>query len=137
MDALEELLSTIPGYANLTLGMKQQALSSASIPDSTGLWPGQDGYTPTYDAFYAAYLLIPFLRAHPVVINASSEGTSVAVQAPDWGSLAAYLLSMSHIAQTTGQTILQRVAIPDTSDVKRVYMGNRGDGSDDTDTTLG
>lgn len=137
LEDMEALLASLPGYALITSTMKTAALEGAVIPDSFGLWPGEDGYEATYDIYFAAWSLLGFLRAQPVVRNASSEGTSVAVDAPDWSALAHYYLSMSPIGAAAGNGVLQRVAIPDVPHVVRTDMSGRFDSYGDVDTDLG
>jgi len=106
------------------------------MPDSTGLWPGEVGYVPTYDVYYAALALLGFLQAQPVVRQSSSEGTSVAVDGPSWGSLIVYYRSMSPIAQSSGNGVLNKVLIPGGPHVYRTNMRARGDGYGDVDTDV-
>ena len=60
---IRDRLSTLPGYALLTDTMKTAAMNGALIPDSEGRWPGETDYVPTYDIYFAALKLIPFLQA--------------------------------------------------------------------------
>ncbi|WNO28256.1 hypothetical protein SEA_GAREY24_9 [Microbacterium phage Garey24] len=136
MDELNALLQNLPGYALLTETQKQAALTGARVPDSFGLWPGEDGYEVTYDVYYAALNLLGFLMAQPVVRQTSSEGTSIAVDAPDWRALAAYYRSQSVICSATGNGVLQRVAIPDVPHVRHANMEGAGHGYGDVDTDL-
>lgn len=133
---LDDLLSSLPGFTLLSDAMKQAALDSSRVPDSFGVWPGEEGYKTTYDIYFAAINLVGFLKAQPVVRQTSSEGTSVAVDAPDWSSLLAYYRSMSIIIGATGNDVLQIVAIPEVPHIKRVDMSYGGDGNDDVDTDL-
>jgi hypothetical protein len=134
IDELNSLLAPLPGYALLTDGMKNNALAGALVPDSFGVWPGEEGYEATYDVYWAAINLIGYLRAQPVVRQTSSEGTSVAVDAPDWNSLLMYFRSVSRIVAATGGSILTLVEIPDVPHVKRVPMNYGGDQHADVDT---
>ncbi|AVO24400.1 hypothetical protein PBI_ADLER_9 [Microbacterium phage AlexAdler] len=136
MDELNALLQNLPGYALLTETMKQAALNGAQVPDSFGIWPGEEGYEPTYDVYFAALTLLGYLMAQPVVRQTSSEGTSVAVDAPDWSALAAYYRSQSVICNATGNGVLQRVTIPDVAHVRRTPMEGYGHGYGDVDTDL-
>lgn len=122
IDELTDLLAGLPNAASVTQAMKQRALDGARIPDSFGIWPGQDGYENTYDIYFAAFSLIGFLKAQPVVTATSSEGTSVTVQAPDWGALVAYYRSMSPIMQATQQDVLREVPIPGGPHVRPTNM---------------
>lgn len=138
LEDLSTLLVSLPGYALLTDPMKLAALGTALVPDSSGVWPGQLGYVATYDIYYAAIGLVGFLQAQPVVRQSSSEGTSVAVDAPSWGGLLSYYRSMSLISQASGQTVLGVVAIPDSPHVYRTDMSGRDGGYyDNVDTDLG
>ena len=137
IDDLNALLISLPGYGLLNQSMKDAALATALVPDPAGVWPGQPDYVLTYDVYWAALGLINFLQAQPVVRQSSSEGTSVAVDAPNWGGLAAYYRSMSMVAQATGQGVLGVIPIPGGSHVYRTDMRRGGDGYDDVDTDLG
>lgn len=137
MDELNALLSPLPGYKLLTEQMKQRALDGALVPDSFGIWPGQPGYETTYDPYFAALSLLGYLMAQPVLRQTSSEGTSVAVDAPDWSALSTYFRSMSPICAATGNGVLQRVAIPDVPHVYKRNMNYGGEQYGDVDTDLG
>lgn len=138
IDDLNALVSNLPNYSLLTTQQKLDALSGALIPDSAGVWPGNPGYVETNDVYFAAVGLVAFLMAQPVVRQSSSEGTSVAVDAPNWSALLAYYRSMSPISQATGNGVLRRVTIPDVPHVRRVSMGiSGGECYDDVDTDLG
>lgn len=126
MDELNALLVSLPGYALLTDTMKNAALAGALVPDAAGVWPGGAGYVPTYDVYYAAISLIGFLQAQPVVRQSSSEGTSVAVDAPNWDGLLAWYRSMSPICQAMGTSVLNKVLIPDGQHVRRTDMSGGG-----------
>lgn len=137
MEELEALLQNLPGYALLSEAMKQAALDGALVPDADGVWPGEDGYVPTYDVYFAALNLLGYLQAQPVVRQSSSEGTSVAVDGPNWAGLANYFKSMSPIVQATNSSILQKVLIPEGPHVRHVDMSTREHGYDNVDTDLG
>ncbi|QFP95337.1 hypothetical protein SEA_YUUY_8 [Microbacterium phage YuuY] len=137
MDELDALLSPLPGYGLLTVQMKQRALDGALVPDSFGIWPGEAGYETTYDAYFAALNLLGFLMAQPVLRQTSSEGTSAAVDAPNWSALAAYFRSLSPICAATGNDVLNRVAIPDVPHVRKVPMNYGGEQYGDVDTDMG
>lgn len=138
VDDLNALLSSLPGYALLTDPMKTSALNLAQMPDSNGVWPGEVGYIPTYDVYWAAIGLVGFLQAQPVVRQSSSEGTSVAVDAPSWSGLVSWYRSMSPIAgATTASPILNPIPIPDGPHVIRTDMTGGWNGYDDVDTDLG
>lgn len=136
MDELNALLESLPGYSLLTVSMKQTALDGARVPDSFLIWPGEDGYEPTYDVYFAAIRLIGFLQAQPVVRQTSSEGTSIAVDAPSWGALLAYYQSMSQIFGLHGNGVLNRVSIPDVPHVRKVNMSYGGEYYGDVDTDV-
>lgn len=137
MDELDALLAPLPGYGLLTVTMKQAALDGARIPDSFLLWPGEEGYEPTYDVYFAALNLLGFLMAQPVLRQTSSEGTSVAVDAPNWSALSTYFRSMSPICAAQGNGVLQRVAIPDVPHVYKRNMRYGGEQHGDVDTDMG
>lgn len=133
---LNELLSTLPGYALLTDTMKTAAMSGALIPDSEGRWPGQEEYEPTYDIYFAALKLLPFLQAQPVVTSASSEGTSVSVKPTDWTAIITFYRGSSTIIQATGNDVLRAVPIPDPPHARKVSMQDRGGYYGDVDTDI-
>lgn len=137
MDELDALLANLPGYSLITEQMKLAALEGARVPDSFSVWPGEDGYEPTYDVYFAALSLLGFLQAQPVVRQSSSEGTAVMVDAPNWGALANYYRSMSRIVNATGNQVLQKVLIPDGPHVRKTDMSGRFDHYGDVDTDLG
>ncbi|AVR56095.1 hypothetical protein PBI_BEEBEE8_10 [Microbacterium phage BeeBee8] len=134
MDELNALLQNLPGFTLLTETQKQAALTGAQVPDSFGIWPGEEGYEVTYDVYFAALTLLGFLMAQPVVRQTSSEGTSIAVDAPDWRALATYYRSQSVICNATGNGILQRVTIPDVPHVRKTDMRGDQHGYGDVDT---
>lgn len=137
IDELNSLLSNLPNYALITPEMKDRALTGAQIPDVNSVWPGEALYIPTYDPYWAALSLLGFLQAQPVVRQSSSEGTSVAVDAPNWRALGEYYKSMSTVAQASGNGILQKVLIPEGYHVHRTDMSGRWGHNDDVDTDLG
>lgn len=134
---LSSLMENLPGYALITANMRLVALQGAFIPDTDGVWPGQPAYVPNVDVYYAALSLLGFLQAQPVIRQSSSEGTSVAVDAPNWTALAAYYRSMSVIVQATASGVLQRISIPEGPHVRRTDMRHGGGGYDNVDTDLG
>lgn len=126
MDQLNALLQSLPGYALLTDAMKQAALDGARVPDGLGVWPGEEGYQPTYDIFFAAASLIGFLQAQPFVKAAGSEGTTVSVERPDWAGLLAYYRSQSPIVTGAGSGVLGVLPIPGPAGhVRRTDMSGR------------
>lgn len=135
VDDLNELLQGLPGEDLITPAMKDRALAGALIPDSSGVWPGGEGYVPTYDVYFAAYSLIGFLRAQPTVTNANSEGTGVTVTPPDWAALMRYYTGQSPIL--SGHDVLQVVPIPDPPYIHRTDMRGRDAYYGDVDTDLG
>ena len=137
MSDLDDLLSSLPGFSVLTDGMKNAALAGALIPDSFGVWPGEEGYKATYDVYFAALNLIAFLEAQPVVTNTNSEGTGVTVTVPDWSALRRYYLSQSHIIQAAGYGVMTRVEIPDLPYISPTDMSGRGTHYGDVNTDLG
>lgn len=137
MDELSTLLESLPGYSSITVAMKQAALDGARIPDSFGIWPGEEGYETTYDVYFAAINLVGFLQAQPVIRQSSSEGTSVAVDAPDWQALLSYFRSQSPIVGLGGDQVIQRVNIPDPPHVVKLNMNSRDTRYGDFDTDLG
>lgn len=140
IDDLSTLLANLPNYSLISTQMKNDALLGARIPDEDGVWPGQEDYVATYDVYFAALTLLGFLRAQPVVRQSSSEGTSVAVDAPNWSYLASYYASLSTIAQATSNGVLSKVLIPEGPHVRRVRMNDdagRSRGYDNVDTDLG
>ncbi len=137
IDELNALLINLPNYGLLTPEMKQRALDGARIPDAAGVWPGQPNYVPTYDVYYAAIGLVGFLQAQPVVRQSSSEGTSIAVDAPNWAGLVAWYSSMSPIMGVQPGGLLVAVPIPDWPHVVPTDMSGRGQDYGDVDTDLG
>lgn len=134
---LDDLLSNLPGFALLTAGMKEKALAGALIPDANGVWPGQPGYLETVDTYFAAIGMVGFLRAQPVVRQASSEGTATAVDAPNWEGLVAWFQSLSPIVAATGSSVINKVLIPEGPHVVKVDMRGGDNGYDNVDTDLG
>lgn len=138
IDDLNELLLPLPGYGILTDAMKQRALSTSLIPDGAGVWPGQPGYQPTYDIYWAAMALVGYLQAQPFVKSSSSEGTAVAVEKPDWAGILAYFASQSVISGANqASPVLTAVPIPDVPHVRRVDMSGGDPYYGDVDTDLG
>lgn len=132
---LNELLATLPGYALLTTSMKTVALQASLIPDSEGRWPGDTDYEATYDIYFAALSLLPFLQAQPVVTSAGSEGTSISVKPMDWEAIRVFYRGQSVIVSGQ-QHVITSVAIPDVPHVKRVPMNDRGGYFGDIDTDV-
>lgn len=133
---LNKILETLPGYALLTESMKTSAMNGARIPDSDGRWPQDTDYVPTYDIYFAALALLPFLQAQPVVTSAGSEGTSVSVQATDWTAVRAFYRGLSPIVSDTAGDVMSIVPIPDVPHVRRVRMNDRGGHYGDVDTDI-
>jgi len=137
IDDLNALLVNLPNASLITVGMKDAALAGALIPDAASVWPGDVDYVATYDVYFAALNLLGFLMAQPVVRQSSSEGTSVAVDAPNWGALANYYRGMSVIVQATNNGGLNRILIDEASHVVRTNMRMEAYGYDNVDTDLG
>lgn len=137
LDDLNELLAPLPGFALLTDTMKQRALDTSLVPDAAEVWPGQPGYVATYDIYWAAMSLIGFLQAQPVVRQSSSEGTSVAVDAPSWSGILSYYRSQSVIAQASTSSPVLNPIYFDNSHVVRTDMSGRYGDHGDVDTDLG
>ena len=135
MEQIDEILSNIPGYSSLPVTMKQTALGLSLIPDSNGVWPAQPGYVSTYDYYYAASILLGYLKAQPYVSSVSSEGTSVSTTAPDWSALAKSFASMSIILSNQG--IFTKVSIPEGPYIVPTDMAGRGSRYGDTNTDIG
>ena len=136
MEDLDALLAPLPGFSLLTTGMKQKALDVSLVPDSFNVWPGQDGYETTYDVYWAALQLLGYLEAQPVVRQSSSEGTSVAVDAPNWAGLRAYYRGASQVAGATGGDGLGVLLIPGGPHVVRTDMSGVGGDYGDVDTDV-
>ena len=136
MNELNDLLKSLPNYALLTTEMKNSALAGSRIPDSEGRWPGDTGYVNTHDVYYAAILLIPFLKAQQVVTSAGSEGTTISATPPDWDSLLAFYRSLSPIINSSGNDVLQIVPIPGGPHVVPTNMRSGGSYYGDVNTTV-
>jgi len=134
MDELSNLLQTLPGYGLISVSMKQAALDGARIPDSNGMWPGEAGYLVTYDVYFAALSLLGFMQAQPFVKQTSSEGTSVTVDPPSWGTLAAYFRTLSVIFSGADNSVIKILPIPGRPHVYRTNM-RRGQNDVDTDVS--
>lgn len=139
IDDLNELLAGLPNATLISTNMKNAALAGALIPDEDSVWPGSTDpvYVPTYDVYYAALTLLGWLRAQPVVRQTSSEGTSIAVDKPDWSAISTYYQSMSVIFQATSSGVLNKVLIPDGPHVRRTNMNVPGVKYGDVDTDVG
>ena len=136
LDDLTELMASLPNAAQLTSKMKNDALAGSLIPDSNNVWPGNVGYILTYDVYFAAIGLVGFLQVQPVVRQSSSEGTSVAVDAPNWSGLIAWYQTMSPISQATSTGALGVITIPGGPHVYRTNMRDARFGNDNVDTDL-
>ena len=97
MEELNTILASLSGGETVPEVVKDKALQQSLVPDTEGRLPGSDGYVDTYDAYFAAYILVDFLSAQPKVTSAGSEGTSVTATAPDWDAARRMLASMSVI----------------------------------------
>lgn len=120
MPTLDDVLALIPGGDVVSQAMRESALAKSLIPDSSGHLPGEQGYTPTHDAFYAALTLLGVVRAQPAVTTASSESTSISTTTPDWPSLEAWLRSQSVICRS--QDTLTTIPITYADYTTKVYM---------------
>lgn len=137
IDDLIKLLEPLPGYDVLNDTMLANALAKSMIPDGAGVWPGQPSYQDTYDIFWAALSLVGYLQAQPYIRQSSSEGTSVAVDAPNWTALTAYFRSQSTIAQATQSgPLLTAVPIPEINHIVRTDMSGWGERYGDVDTDV-
>jgi hypothetical protein len=137
IDDLIKLLEPLPGYDVLSTHMLANALAQSMIPDGAGVWPGQPNYQDTYDIFWAALSLVGYLQAQPYIRQSSSEGTSVAVDAPNWTALTTYFKSQSKIAQATQSgPLLTAVPIPEINLIVRTDMSGVGDQYGDVDTDV-
>lgn len=119
---LTELMTNLPNATLISDGQRLAALNVSLIPDELGVWPGQPGYQPSYDIFWAAISLVGFLQAQPSIKHTASEGTQVVLDPPNWGSLVAYYRSMSPIAQKVSRTVLRPVVVPGESHVRKLDM---------------
>jgi hypothetical protein len=138
---LTALVANLPGASLISQKQYTDALAGALMPDASGVWPGNPGYVETQDIYFAALSLIGFLQAQPVVRQSSSEGTSVAVDAPNWSGLLAYYRGASPICGAMGGDLLRPIYF-DNTHVHRTDMsgldgfGGRTD-DDNVDTDLG
>lgn len=136
MEALDQLLEGLPNSEMITTDQKTAVLNQSLVPDSNGVYPGQPHYVATYDSYYAAYLLVAFLEAQPLVTSASSEGTSVTATSPNWGALRGFYRSMSPVLAATNDA-LQVIPIPYTPYTRRTDMSGRNDHYGDVNTESG
>lgn len=121
MPTLDDVLALIPGGDVVSQAMRESALAKSLIPDSSGHLPGERGYTPTHDVFYAALTLLGVVRAQPAVTTASSESTSISATTPNWPSLEGWLRSQSVICRN--QDALTVIPITYDDYITRAYMG--------------
>ena len=112
MSAIEDLSKLVDPATQPTLSNEdlQAALNASVVPDLNGVWPGQPGYTATYDLHWAAAEALT-LRAARAAMSSSetltkvqSEGTSFEVQSsrPDWLALARHWRASSLIGREIG-----------------------------------
>lgn len=120
MPTLDDVLALIHGGDVVSQAMRESALAKSLIPDSSGHLPGERGYTPTHDVFYAALTLLGVVRAQPAVTTASSESTSISSTPPDWTSLEGWLRSQSVICRN--QDALTVIPITYDDYITKVYM---------------
>lgn len=86
------------------------ALDASLLPDEDGVWPGRDGYQPSYDVLWAAAETCltratkQALEGTRTLTRFSSEGSTfeVAETSPDWGKLAQTWRARSQIGQAIG-----------------------------------
>ena len=121
MPTLHDVLALIPGGDVVSQAMRESALAKSLIPDSSGHLPGERGYTPTHDVFYAALTLLGVVRAQPAVTTASSESTSISATTPNWPFLEGWLCSQSVICRN--QDALTVIPITYDDYITRAYMG--------------
>ena len=109
LDDLHDMVNadTEPTLNDLDL---QAALDSALVPDSNGVWPGQPGYQPTSDLYWAAAetstlrAMRASMSATQTVTKVTSEGSTFEVEqsAPDWAALGRRWRAMSQIGREIG-----------------------------------
>lgn len=121
MVTVEDLLEKLPGYGNLSERQLLSAKDQSLIPDNQGHLPGHKDYVTTVDPYFAAFLLLGFLEAQPMVTATASEGTSVSATPPNWGALRRYYRAMSPILSMQND-VLTYVPIPDIPHVVRTDM---------------
>jgi len=80
------------------VSLAQVFADQAQIPDEAGLWPGSEGYVPTYDI---AYVTLGILASSPTITRLSSENTAVTLSS-NISALADWLLEQSTIASYSG-----------------------------------
>ena len=111
-DALDRLAELVDQAASPTLSETdlQAALAASLIPDAAGVWPGQPGYQPTYDLYWAAAetstlrAMRAAMSATQTVTKVTSEGSTFEVEqsAPDWAALGRRWRAMSQIGREIG-----------------------------------
>ena len=111
-DALDRLAELVDPDAFPTLSETdlQAALDASLIPDTAGVWPGQPGYQPTYDLYWAAAetstlrAMRAAMSATQTVTKVTSEGSTFEVEqsAPDWAALSRRWRAMSQIGREIG-----------------------------------
>lgn len=109
LDKLDQMVTMTTSPA-LSVEDLQAALAASLIPDAAGVWPGQPGYQPTYDLYWAAAetCLLRVMRAAmsatQTVTKVTSEGSTFEVEqsTPDWTALARKWRAMSQIGRETG-----------------------------------
>ncbi len=108
-DKLDQMV-TMTASPALSVEDLHAALAASLIPDAAGVWPGQPGYQPTYDLYWAA-AETSTLRAMRVAMSATqtvtkvtSEGSTFEVEqsAPDWAALSRRWRAMSQIGREIG-----------------------------------
>lgn len=112
-DALDRLTELVDPAASPTLSDADlhAALAASLIPDAAGVWPGQPGYQPTYDLYWAAAetgvlrAMRAAMSATETVTRVTSEGTTFDVQpapATDWAALERSWRARSRIGRELG-----------------------------------
>lgn len=123
-DKLDQMV-TMTASPALSVEDMQAALAASLIPDAAGVWPGQPGYQPTYDLYWAAAetCLLRAMRAAmsatQTVTKVTSEGSTFEVEqsAPDWAALGRRWRAMSQIGREIGfgaSLSVVEVASPDS-----------------------
>lgn len=127
---VKELVSVVSADAILPESVLASSLDMSLIPDNANHYPQEPGYTPTYDVYYAAYLVGLYLESAPTLLSSSSENTSISVKPSDFKALRDFLSKFSPVLQNQSQ-LLQAVEIPSYRQTVKVSM--TGDLSVDTD----
>lgn len=109
-DKLDQMVTMTTSPA-LSVEDLHAALAASLIPDAAGVWPGQPGYQPTYDIYWAAAetsalrAMRAAMSATETVTRVTSEGTTFDVQpapATDWAALERSWRARSRIGRELG-----------------------------------